>query len=130
MSTTRPRLTITLTDQVHDTLGKLADLQSRSMSSIVLEYLELIEPINQKILSAMDRAKRIQSESKADLLTDLTSAQEQAEASLLPLLALLDSIGAPKGPPTCNTGVTSSSSPVKPLKQPKTNKTKPVAKRA
>lgn len=93
MATHRPRLTITLTDQVHDTLGKLADIQGRSMSSIVLEYLELVDPINQKILSAMARARRIQTDSKNDLITDLTSAQDQAEAALLPLMAMLDSIG-------------------------------------
>jgi hypothetical protein len=119
MATHRPRLTITLTDQVHDTLGKLADLQGRSMSSIVLEHLELIEPINQKILSAIGRARRVQAESKTSLLDDLTSAQDQAEAALLPLMAMLDSIGQSK-PPSCNTGVTSSSSPVKPLKPQKT----------
>lgn len=124
MSTNRPRLTITLTDQVHGTLGKLADLQRRSMSSIVLEYLELIEPINKKILSAMDRVKRIQNDSKAGLVNDLNAAQDQAEQALLPLLAMLDQIGGGERPPTCNTGVTSLSSPVKPLKSPKTQKPK------
>lgn len=119
MATHRPRLTITLTDQVHDTLGKLADLQGRSMSSIVLEHLELIEPINQKILSAIGRARRVQAESKTTLLNDLTSAQDQAEAALLPLMAMLDSIGTSR-PPSCNTGVTSLSSPVKPSKPRKT----------
>lgn len=126
MSTNRPRLTITLTDQVHDTLGKLADLQRRSMSSIVLEYLELIEPINQKILSAMDRARRIQTDSKAGLINDLSAAQNQAEQALLPLLSMLDQIGVSEKPPACNTGVTTLSSPVKPLKplrKPKTPKT-------
>lgn len=118
MSTNRPRLTITLTDQVHDTLGKLADIQGRSMSSIILEHLELIEPINQKILTAISRARRIQEDSKGALLSDLSAAQDQAEAALLPLLGLLDSIGSAK-PPTCNTGVTNLSSPVKPSKRPK-----------
>ena len=120
MATNRPRLTITLTDQVHDTLGKLADIQGRSMSSIVLEHLELIEPINQKILSAIGRARRLQEESKGSLLNDLSAAQDQAEAALLPLLGLLDSLGSAK-PPTCNTGVTNLSSPVKPLKRQKTH---------
>lgn len=115
MATSRPRLTITLTDQVHDTLGKLADLQGRSMSSIVLEQLELVEPINQKILSAISRARRLQVESKAGLLDDLNHAQDQAEQALLPLMAMLDSLGIEK-PPSCNTGVTSLSSPVKPSK--------------
>jgi predicted CopG family antitoxin len=127
MSTTRPRLTITLTDQVHDTLGKLADLQRRSMSSIVLEYLELIQPVNVKVLSAMQRAKNIQSESKADLINQLTTAQDLAEETLLPLMALLDDFALSSRPPTCNTGVTFSSSPVKPLKTPKTKKTHPGA---
>jgi predicted CopG family antitoxin len=123
MATHRPRLTITLTDHVHDTLGKLADIQGRSMSSIVLEYLELVDPINQKILSAMARARRIQADSKNDLINDLTSAQDQAEAALLPLMAMLDSLGTQK-PPSCNTGVTTLSSPVKPLKPAKTQKPK------
>lgn len=124
MSTNRPRLTITLTDQVHDTLGKLADLQRRSMSSIVLEYLELIEPVNQKILSAMDRARRVQSDSKVDLIKELTAAQDQAEATIIPLMAMLDQIASPARPPACNTGVTSPSRPIKPLKTPKTQKHK------
>lgn len=124
MSTNRPRLTITLTDQVHDTLGKLADLQRRSMSSIVLEYLELIEPVNQKILSVMDRARRVQSDSKVDLIKELTAAQDQAEAAIIPLMAMLDQIGSPARPPTCNTGVTFPPRPIKPLKTPKTQKHK------
>jgi uncharacterized protein (DUF1778 family) len=118
MSTSRPRITITVTDQIHDTLGKLADIQGRSMSAIVLDYLELVQPINQKVLTAMVRARRLHDESKGAFIHDLTSAQDQAEAALLPLLGLLDSLGSPK-PPTCNTGVTNLSSPVKPLKTPK-----------
>jgi uncharacterized protein (DUF1778 family) len=127
MSTTRPRLTITLTDEIHDTLGKLADLQRRSMSSIVLEFLELIQPVNAKVLSAMDRARSIQAESKTDLINQLTAAQDLAEETILPLMALLDDFAVQAKPPTCNTGVTSLSSPVKPLKTPKTKKTQPGA---
>lgn len=127
MATSRPRLTITLTDQVHDTLGKLADLQGRSMSSIVLEHLEFIDPINQKILSAMVRARRLQEDSKADLMQDLTSAQEQAEAALLPLLGLLDGIASKSKPPSCNTGVTTQNSQTTPpKKRPKPSSTKGV----
>lgn len=118
MATHRPRITVTLTEQVHDTLSKLAELQGRSMSSIILEHLELVEPVHQKVLSAIVRARRLQEDSKTDLLTGLQSAQEQAEAALLPLLGLLDGIAGKSQPPSCNTGVTSPKHQAAPAKKP------------
>lgn len=114
MPTNRPRLTITLTDDVYETLGKLSDMQGRSISSLILEHLELVNPVHKKIITAIDRARRIPQESKAALLADLNAAQEQAESVFLPLLGLLDGMAAGK-PPSSNTGVTSLSSPANTL---------------
>lgn len=44
MTTTRPRLMITLTESLRDALGDLADATDRPMSRVVVEMLQEFEP--------------------------------------------------------------------------------------
>ena len=106
MATTKPRITITIDQDVYDTLYELAELQSRSMSSMVSELLRLSNPVQQKVLAALKHALSLQDEAKADLVTQLDRAQGEAESMIGPLFALLDSFAAETQPPHSNTGVT------------------------
>lgn len=104
MATSKPRITVTLEQDVYDTLQSLSRLQGRSMSSIVSEFLTMANPIQQKVLAAIQRLTTVQESSKADLLRNLESGQQMADSALAPLLQLLDQLGGL--PPHSNTGVT------------------------
>jgi predicted CopG family antitoxin len=121
MATSRPRITITLTDATYSTLTELASLQERSISAIILELLELVDPLNRKVIKTIKRLQNVQRSSNADLVKSLDKAQAQAEAALVPLMALLDSFAATKQPPSCNTGVRSGHAPISPPEKTKKN---------
>lgn len=106
MPTQRPRITVTLNDDIYATLSELASLQKRSLSLVVYDLLELTNPVNKKIVSTIKRIQNVQIKSKAEVMESLNKAQDQAEAALVPLMAILDSMAAVQKPPTCNTGVT------------------------
>jgi hypothetical protein len=78
------------------------------MSSIVSEFLTMVNPVQQKVLAACRRAAKIQESSKSDLVGQLERGQSSAESAIQPLLDLLDQIGRP---PYSNTGVTLPSPP-------------------
>jgi len=114
MATTKPRITVTLSPEVYETLSALSNLQERSMSSIVSELLEISHPIQSRVLAALSHAQTVKLEANADFASELDRAQAQAESALAPLLAILDGMAlrssqaASEGcvPPHSNTGVT------------------------
>lgn len=104
MATSKPRITVTLEPEVYDTLRSLAEVQGRSMSSIVSEFLTLAHPVQMKVLNAIRGVLSLQKQSAEDLVHQLEKGHQDAEAALVPLLKLLDQIGGL--PPPSNTGVT------------------------
>jgi len=106
LATTKPRITITADQDVYDTLRELAELQGRSMSSLVSDLLTLSNPVQQRVLAALRHATSLQAEAQADLVDQLERAQGEAEAMIRPLLGLLEGFGAAAQPPHSNTGVT------------------------
>jgi len=106
VATNKPRITITLEPDVYATLRELAALQGRSLSSLVAEQMGLLHPVQQKVLAAMRNVLAVEQEAKQDLADRLDSAQAQAEASIGPLLALLEGFAGAAQPPHSNTGVT------------------------
>lgn len=125
MATSKPRITVTVEPDVYETLHALAQLQDRSMSSIVSEFLTMVNPIQQKVLAAIQHVSSIQESSKADLVKQLEEGHVLAESAVGPLLQLLDRIGegdapersgsprsvAEAQPPHSNTGVTLTNPP-------------------
>jgi uncharacterized protein (DUF1778 family) len=109
MATTKPRITVTLEQDVYETIQALAAIQGRSMSSIVSEFLTMVNPVQQKVLAAVSRAMSVQKSSKADLINQLEKGQQEAESAIGPLLEMLDQLGTL--PPHSNTGVTNLSPP-------------------
>jgi uncharacterized protein (DUF1778 family) len=109
MATTKPRITVTLEQDVYETIQALAEVQGRSMSSIVSEFLTMVNPVQQKVLAAVRRAMSVQQSSKADLVNQLERGQQEAESAIGPLLEMLDQLGTL--PPHSNTGVTNLTSP-------------------
>lgn len=141
MPTTKPRITITLSDEQHTTLQALAQLQGVSMSSIVVDLVDTTLPVLQRLVSVLHNAsqapKAVLEGLSASLNTALGDAQGHGNAVMnqLDLLVRLSGgegagvpalAGAPAPspepkPPTSNRGVRnvpprSKNQPISPMK--------------
>jgi uncharacterized protein (DUF1778 family) len=76
MPTTKPRITITLTDHQHELLQQLAGYQGASMSSIVVDLLETAVPVMERIATVMKAA----STAPQEMLHGLRESMERAES--------------------------------------------------
>jgi uncharacterized protein (DUF1778 family) len=143
MPTTKPRITITLTEHQHALLQTLAGYQKESMSSIIVDLLETAVPVLERIAVVMKAA----SEAPQEMLDGLRGSLERAEANVLNQMQehmgqldifLAEASGgvggaralpAPsvasspspttKRPPTTNRGVRiTATSPIPPMKRP------------
>lgn len=124
MATAKPRITITLEQDVYDTIRGMAEVQGCSMSSVVSEFLTMVNPIQQRVLKATRKALNLEASSKADTVKMLESAEAQLTAMLGPLLDLFDGIEEQGQPPHSNTGVTT------PNLHPTPNPKKPAKRRS
>lgn len=107
MATQKPRITITLDQDVYDTIRGLSDVQGVTMSGLVSEFLAMVNPIQQRVLRACQKAQALNTESKANMVSSLEANEAQLTEMLGPLLALMDQL-VDEQPPHSNTGVTNS----------------------
>jgi uncharacterized protein (DUF1778 family) len=144
MPTTKPRITITLTEHQHALLQTLSNYQGESMSSIIVDLLDTALPVLERVAVVMKAA----SEAPQEMLTGLRQSMEKAEAVVVGQLEghieQLDSfvLAAAEGrgearsgtpvtsaaastsrtkanPPTSNRGVRiTTGSPIPPMKKP------------
>jgi len=112
MATQKPRITITLDQDVYDTIRGLSEAQGCAMSGLVSEFLAMVNPIQQRVLRAVKKAQALNVESKASMFANLEQAEAQMIEMLGPLLALLDTVSEGQ-PPHSNTGVTKPHPPTK-----------------
>ena len=112
MATQKPRITVTLDRDVYDTIRGLADVQGVTMSGLVSEFLTMVNPIQQRVLRACQKAQALSTESKASMVSSLESGEAQLTEMLGPLLALMDRL-VDEQPPHSNTGVTNSTDTTK-----------------
>lgn len=75
MPTTKPRITITLSEHQHDLLGAMADAQKVSMSSIVVELLDTAVPVLERVMELINAAKRAPKEAIEELKRSLDRAE-------------------------------------------------------
>ena len=108
MATSKPRITVTLTEHQYEVLSRLAAARGSSRSSIMGDLLEASLPVLERtftLLEALEAAR------KGDYLEDFAASMDKAEATLAPMLAsVLEQMEMPLavGPPPSNTGVTPS----------------------
>lgn len=107
MATQKPRITITLDQDVYDTIRGLSEAQGCTMSGLVSEFLSMVNPVQQRVLQAVKRAQSLNVESKANMVSSLEASEAQLTEMLGPLLAMMDHL-AEGQPPRSNTGVTNS----------------------
>lgn len=105
MATQKPRITISLDQDVYDTIRGLSDAQGCTMSGLVSEFLSMVNPVQQRVLQAVRKAQSLNAESKASMVSNLEASEAQLTEMLGPLLALMDKL-AEGEPPHSNTGVT------------------------
>ena len=124
LATSKPRITITLSDQQHAVLSALAKLQKVSMSSIIVDLVDTTLPVLQRLSevlqnastapqSVLDEIKRSAEQAESDLSSAGSSVMEQLDflvaASSGPATKRSARVG-PEGaakvrPPTSNRGV-------------------------
>ena len=105
MATQKPRITISLDRDVYDTLRGLSEAQGCTMSGLVSDLLTMVNPVQQRVLEAVTRARVLDAEAKENMVASLEAGQDQFEQMLGPLLGLLDQMSSGQ-PPHSNTGVT------------------------
>lgn len=113
MATSKPRITVTLDDDVYQLYRELADIQGCSMSSLVADLLRATVPVQQQVLAAMKTALSLQEGSRSEFLEKLQRAHQQASDTVAPMMAILDEFEGTL-PPHSNTGVTTPNPPTPP----------------
>ena len=83
MPTAKPRIQVTVTESQYQLLKRLAQLQDRSMSAVLSELFDQIEPVYERVAVVLQAALRAQDSMKQGLI----AATESAEAELAPMLA-------------------------------------------
>lgn len=79
MPTSKPRITLTLSEQQHELLQSLAELQKVSMSSIVVDLLDTTMPVLGRLVSILKSA----AEAPQSVLDELRKSLDVAESDAL-----------------------------------------------
>lgn len=111
MATSKPRLNLTLEPQLYALLKKLSEQQRASMASIVVDLIQTVAPVLERVCVAVEAAQNAQ----ASVKENLVRTAEEAESHLGPMMAeamgQLDMFieachvaGDGEEPPSCNHG--------------------------
>ena len=80
MATVKPRINMALRPEHFDVVTRLAKLQGRSRSAVVVELLEQAIPVLERVVVVGEAAQRAQVSAREELRSSL----EKAEAAILP----------------------------------------------
>lgn len=83
MATTNPRITITITPNQHRILKAMSEFSGKSMSSVVAEFLDEVEPVLERMALSFRRLKEASDMQRQRIKTSLDDVQ----ATLEPMLA-------------------------------------------
>lgn len=134
MTTTNPRVHVTLSPSLFDLVGSMARAQRVSRSQVLRELLEAAEPALQRVVKMIEAAERAKGAVKAGFAEELLRSQQVLERELEHNLSMVDGVstdlvslaqriegrrpgrdrvsehgagGAPGNPPASNRGVKS-----------------------
>ena len=131
MPTTKPRITITLSEHQHAVLSKMSALGKDSMSTIVVDMLDTMLPVLERVVIALQAAADAPIELRNGMVKSFEKAEKEVSGYMaaamgqLDLLVPLNSEGvaqppsrpaaAPKSgrPPPTNRGVRITTPPTK-----------------
>lgn len=90
MATTKPRITITLTERQHQLLKAIGEGSGFSMSSLVVDILEASEPVLERMAVTFQKLKKASDSQKSHLAKTLDDAQSAFEPLVAAGLNQLD----------------------------------------
>lgn len=94
MATTKPRITVTLTQRQHDVLKAISEYGGQSMSAFVSEILEQSLPVLERMAESFRKIKAAQDEQKKRIATELDQAQSAVEPMLDQVIGQFDLVMA------------------------------------
>lgn len=92
MATQKPRITVTLNDNQHSLLRELSELQSASMSSIVVELIESVEPVLERLVSILKAAKAAPDSVRQEIKRNAQAAEQAFIPMASELMGQLESL--------------------------------------
>ncbi|ARO87864.1 hypothetical protein EBAPG3_008840 [Nitrosospira lacus] len=96
MPTSKPRITITLTDHQHALLRTISDAGGQSMSGIVSEFMVVAQPTLERMATAFRQLKQDRESDHQriiEMFSELQSGRENSAQSSLERLMPLGSVG-------------------------------------
>lgn len=90
MATTKPRITVTLTQRQHDVLRVISDCGGQPMSAFISDMLEQALPVLERMAESFRKIKAAQDEQKKRLIADLDQAHAEVEPVLDQVLGQFD----------------------------------------
>lgn len=94
MSTSRPRIAVTLTPHQYAVLQSISTSSGQSMSSFVGELIEQSLPVLERMAQTFKRIKEVQDGQRRRIADELTSAQAEVEPVLEQVLSQFDLFSA------------------------------------
>lgn len=110
MPTARPRLSITLTEPLHNVLSRFAQLTDQSISSLVVQFLEQSAPQLERIAVMLQAAKDATPEALAQVKRTLDQAEAVLQSHQGAIMTSMDMFTRPltenvsQAPPKGSTG--------------------------
>lgn len=90
MATTKPRITVTLTQHQHDVLRVISDCGGQPMSAFISDMLEQALPVLERMAESFRKIKAAQDEQKKRIVDELDQAQAEVEPVLEQVLGQFD----------------------------------------
>lgn len=90
MSTSKPRITVTLTDRQHEVLRSISVSSGQSMSSLLGEVIETTLPVFERMAVTFQHIKRAREEERAKIAKTLDEAQDAFEPIAASLVGQFD----------------------------------------
>lgn len=90
MATTKPRITVTLTQRQYDVLRVISDCGGQSMSAFISDMLEQALPVLERMAESFRKIKAAQDEQKKRIVEELDQAQAEVEPVLEQVLGQFD----------------------------------------
>ena len=116
MPSKKPRINLTVPQNLNETLARLAELQGRSRSAVVVDLLEAIHPPLMRTVATLEAAQAAPKELRENLRQTVEDMEREINAALGcgieqmdMLLQQLQSSATRGQPPHSNTGVRSDS---------------------
>lgn len=82
MATNKARITISLDDHAYEVIQRLARANKRPMSAVITEFLQLVQPQMERVVSILEAAAKAPTEAHQAIKASL----DRAESALLPTI--------------------------------------------